>query len=60
MFCRMYYDEAVAEGVRPEVAVCADDERNGILQYGGDASVEQFNFAGLGTTGGGVPGNSLS
>ena len=27
VFCRMYYDEAVAEGVRPEVAFCADDER---------------------------------
>lgn len=33
-------------------------KETGFLQYGGDASVEQFNFAGLGTTGGGVPGNS--
>ena len=28
------------------------------LQFGGDVSVEQFNFAGIGTTGGGVPGYS--
>ena len=38
--------------------ICTDYERDWILQYGGDASIEQFNFAGLGTTGGGVPGNS--
>ena len=54
----MYYDEAVAEGVRPEVAFVQTMKETGFLQYGGDASVEQFNFAGLGTTGGGVPGNS--
>ena len=58
VFCRMYYDEAVAEGVRPEVAFVQTMKETGFLQYGGDASVEQFNFAGLGTTGGGVPGNS--
>ena len=33
-------------------------KETGWLQYGGDASIEQFNFAGLGTTGRGVPGNS--
>ena len=33
-------------------------KETGWLQYGGDASIEQFNFAGLGTTGGGVAGNS--
>lgn len=57
-FCQMYYDEAVAEGVRPEVAFVQTMKETGWLQYGGDASIEQFNFAGLGTTGGGVPGNS--
>lgn len=58
VFCRMYYDEATAEGVRPEVAFAQTMKETGFLQYGGDASVEQFNFAGLGTTGNGVPGNS--
>ncbi len=57
-FCQMYYDEAVAEGVRPEVAFVQTMKETGWLQYGGDASIEQFNFAGLGTTGGGVAGNS--
>lgn len=57
-FCQMYYEEAAAEGVRPEVAFAQTMKETGFLQYGGDASIEQFNFAGLGTTGGGVPGNS--
>ena len=57
-FCQMYYEEASAEGVRPEVAFAQTMKETGFLQYGGDASIEQFNFAGLGTTGGGVPGNS--
>lgn len=57
-FCRMYYEEASAEGVRAEVAFAQTMKETGWLQYGGDASAEQFNFAGLGTTGGGVPGNS--
>lgn len=57
-FCQMYYDEATAECVRPEVAFAQTMKETGFLQYGGDASIEQFNFAGLGTTGNGVPGNS--
>lgn len=57
-FCQMYYEEATAEGVRPEVAFAQTMKETGFLQYGGDAFIEQFNFAGLGTTGGGVPGNS--
>lgn len=57
-FCRMYMEEAEAEGVRPEVAFAQTMKETGFLQYGGDASIEQYNFAGLGTTGNGVPGNS--
>lgn len=57
-FCQMYYDEAQAEGVRPEVAFAQTMKETGFLQYGGDASIGQFNFAGIGTTGNGVPGNS--
>ena len=59
-FCQMYYEEASAEGVRPEVAFAQTMKETGFLQYGGDAFIEQFNFAGLGTTGGGVPGNSYA
>lgn len=57
-FCQMYYEEAAAEGVRPEVAFVQTMKETGWLQYAGDTSIEQFNFAGLGATGGGVPGNS--
>lgn len=58
IFCQMYSEEADAEGVRAEVAFAQTMKETGFLQYGGDASIEQFNFAGIGTTGGGVPGNS--
>lgn len=57
VFCSIYIEEAAAEGVRAEVAFAQTLKETGWLQYGGDASVEQFNFAGIGTTGGGVPGN---
>ena len=30
------------------------------LRFGGDVSASQFNFAGIGATGGGNPGNSFS
>ncbi len=57
-FCQLYYEECTAEGVRPEVAFVQTMKETGWLQFGGDTSIEQFNFAGLGTTGGGVAGNS--
>lgn len=57
-FCQIYIEEAEAEGVRGEVAFAQTMKETGWLQFGGDASIEQYNFAGLGTTGEGVPGNS--
>ena len=39
-FCQMYYEEASAEGVRPEVAFAQTMKETGFLQYGGDASIE--------------------
>lgn len=59
-FCQMYCEEAAAEGVRPEVAFVQAMKETAWLQYGGDAKIEQYNFAGIGTTGGGVPGNSYA
>lgn len=59
-FCQMYYEEAAAEGVRAEVAFVQAMKETAWLQYGGDAKIEQYNFAGIGTTGGGVPGNSYA
>ena len=58
-FCQIVYDEAVAEGVRPEVVYCQVMHETGNLKFGGDVKIEQYNFAGLGATGGGNPGNSF-
>ena len=58
-FCTIVIEEADAEGVRGEVVFEQAMLETGWLQFGGDASVGQFNFSGLGTTGGGVAGNSF-
>lgn len=58
-FCTQLYNEAVAEGVRPEVVFAQAMHETGWLQFGGDVKPEQFNFAGIGATGGGNPGNSF-
>lgn len=55
-FCEMFFEEAALEGVRAEVAFAQSMKETGWLTYTGDARIEQFNFAGLGTTGGGVQG----
>lgn len=59
-FCQIYCEEAEKEGVRSEVAFAQTMKETGWLQYGGDAEVTQYNFAGLGTTGNGVQGNSYA
>ena len=56
-FCQIYIEEAQAEGVRAEVAFCQAMKETGFLRYQGDVHIEQFNFAGIGATGGGVQGN---
>ena len=58
-FARIVVEEAEAEGVRPEVVFAQSMLETGWLQFGGDVSVTQFNFAGLGATGG-VPGLSFA
>ena len=58
-FCAIVIEEADAEGVRGEVVYEQAMLETGWLQFGGDASAGQFNFSGLGTTGGGVAGNSF-
>ncbi|MDO4755650.1 MAG: N-acetylmuramoyl-L-alanine amidase [Parabacteroides sp.] len=57
-FCSILYDEAVYEGVKPEVVFAQAMKETGYLQFGGDVKVEQFNFSGLGATGG-VPGEAF-
>ena len=59
-FCAILCEEAAAEGVRAEVVFAQAMLETAWLQFGGDVHVEQFNFAGIGATGGGVPGNSFA
>ena len=58
-FCQIFYEEANAEGVKAEVAFAQAMLETGYLQFGGDVKPNQYNFAGLGATGG-VPGNSFN
>ncbi|MGF7012578.1 glucan-binding YG repeat protein, partial [Lachnospiraceae bacterium PF1-22] len=55
-FCRIFYEEAQAEGIKAEVAFTQSMKETGWLKFGGDVIIEQYNFAGIGTTGGGVKG----
>ena len=59
-FCETIYNQAVAEGVRPEVLFCQAMKETGWLRFGGDVAIGQFNFGGLGATGGGVAGESFA
>lgn len=59
-FCKIYLEESAAEGVKAEVAFTQAMKETNFLRYGGDVSITQYNFAGLGATGGGNPGNSFS
>ena len=59
-FCRIYYEEAVAENIKPEVAFCQAMLETNWLRYTGDVKIDQYNFAGIGATGGGNPGNKFT
>ena len=58
-FCRIVYEESVAEGIRPQVVFCQAMLETGWLRFGGDVSIGQFNFAGLGAVGSGAAGASF-
>lgn len=49
-FCRIYYDEATAEGVDPALAFAQSMKETGFLRFTGQVQIEQFNFAGMGVT----------
>ena len=57
-FCRIYQEECKTEGIRAEVAFCQAMKETGFLRYGGNVKIEQYNFAGMGSTGAGVAGES--
>ena len=58
-FCNIVVQEAAAEGVRADVVFAQICNETGFLQFGGDVSAEQCNFAGLGATGNGVAGETF-
>lgn len=58
-FCEIYQEECKAEGVKVEVAFCQAMLETGFLKFGGDVEKDQYNFAGLGATGGGEKGLSF-
>lgn len=58
-FCRLYLLESEAEGVKAEVAFVQAMKETNFLRYGGDVDISQYNFAGLGATGGGAAGASF-
>ena len=51
-FAQIVYEEANAEGVKAEVAFTQCMKETGFLKYGGDVLPNQYNFAGIGATGG--------
>ena len=56
---RLYYEEAGAEGVRADIALCQALKETGFFAYGGDVDWKQNNFCGLGATGNGAKGLSF-
>lgn len=59
-FCQIYLEECAIEGVKVEVAFAQAMLETGFMRYKGDVEISQYNFAGIGATGGGNPGNSFS
>lgn len=55
----LYWEEALREGICPDLTFCQAIVETGFFKYGGDVIYKQNNFCGLGTTGGGVRGASF-
>ena len=58
-FASIVYDEATDEGVSPELVFVQAMKETGWLQFGGDVTVSQYNFSGIGAVGGGAKGASF-
>ena len=58
-FVEIYMEEASVEGIKVEVAFAQAMLETNYLQFNGDVSIEQFNFAGLGAVGNGIKGESF-
>ena len=58
-FVDLTIKEAKAEGVNHDILFAQMMKETGFLKFGGDVKPEQNNFAGIGATGNGAPGNSF-
>lgn len=52
----IFIAEGQKEGVRGDIAFCQSLKETGYFKFGGDVIPKQHNYAGIGTTGGGVKG----
>ncbi len=59
-FCKLIYEEALAEGINPDVVFAQSMVETGWLKFGGQVSPEQCNFAGIGALDSGVCGASFN
>lgn len=50
-FAQIVYEEAIAEGVKPEVVFTQCMKETAFLKYGREVNPNQYNFAGIGATG---------
>ena len=56
---RLYVEEAEREGVCADIAFAQAVLETGHFKFGGDVSIDQNNFAGIGAVGGGAKGASF-
>lgn len=59
-YCQMFLEESAAEGIRAEIPFVQSMKETGWLQFEGVCDISQYNFAGLGATGGDVAGESFT
>lgn len=59
-YVKIYLTEGAAEGVRGDIAFAQSCCETGHWRFGNDVKASQNNFAGIGATGGGNPGNSFA
>ncbi|MGF0114609.1 hypothetical protein, partial [Collinsella sp. SGI.033] len=59
-FCKILYEEAVSEGVCPEVLYAQVMKETGYLKFGNLVKADQCNFGGIGATGPGHPGYTFA
>ena len=59
-YAKLFIGEGKAEGVRGDIAFAQSCLETGNFTFRGDVKAGQNNFAGIGATGGGVPGNTFN